>query len=325
MANEKIKAVTEEEWEECNKTNRKIAKEFLRQSQLSPATLKQYESAVRIFFRWVKDEEDNKSLYELKPRHGLSYQNYLVEMGLSPNAVKFKRSVVSSLCGFVEVFLSDECPTFRNIYNKQVPNVAKSNVREKVPLTSVEYKKLCKELEKREEWQMLAFLKFTFYSGCRKSEVHQLLKEVVTYEKVKDKNGKEKPYYQTKNIRGKGRGREGKPIKLIFDDGVKKALEKWLEVRGEDDCPYMFVSKKKNGETKHIDKGSFNYWLNTTFSEIVGRPIWVHLLRSSRATQLVEEEGKDIEAVKSLLNHESSETTKIYVVKDTDDELDGIF
>ena len=325
MGNGRLKAVTEKEWEECNKVNRQIAKEFLRQSQLSPQTLKQYESAVKIFFRWVKDELDNVTIYELKPRHGLNYQNYLVESGLSPNAVKFKRSVVSSLCGYIEVFLSDEYPTFRNIYNKQVPNVAKSNVREKIPLTGDEYRMLCAELEKREEWQMLAFLKFTFYSGCRKSEVHQLLKEVVTYEKVKDKEGNEKPYYQTKNIRGKGRGREGKQIKLIFDDDVKQALEKWLEVRGEDDEPHMFVSKKKNGEVKHIDKGTFNYWLNGVFSEIVGRNIWVHLLRTSRATVLAEEEKKDVEAIKALLNHNSSETTKLYIVKDTDDELDGIF
>lgn len=321
----KIKPVTEKEWEEVNKVNRRIANEFLKQSQLSPQTLKQYESAVKIFFRWVKDEWDNVEIYDLKPRHGMNYQNYLVDMGLSPNATKFKRSVISSLCGYIEVFLSDDHPTFRNIYNKQVPNVAKSNVREKIPLTGDEYRKLCDELEKREEWQMLAFLKFTFYAGCRKSEVHQLLKEVVKYEKVKDKDGNEKPYYQTKFIRGKGKGREGKPIKLIFDDEVKEALNKWLEVRGEDDCPYMFVHKRKNGETSQINKSTFNYWLSGVFSEIVGREIWVHLLRSSRATVLALEEGKDVEAIRALLNHNDSSTTKLYIVKDTDDDLDGIF
>ena len=325
MGNGKLKPVTEEEWSQVNKVNQQIAKEFLRQSQLSPNTLKQYQSAVQIFFRWVMQELDNKPLNELKPRHGLSYQNFLVEEGLSPNAVKFKRSVVSSLCGFVEVFMDDEFPTFRNIFNKKVPNVAKTNVREKIPITSEEYKKLCDELEKREEWQMLAFLKFTYFSGCRKSEVHQLLKEVVTYDKVKDRDGNYKPYYQTHNVRAKGKGREGRLTKLIFDDEVKQALEKWLSVRGDDCCEFMFVTKKKNGEVKHIDKSTFNYWASNTFSEILGREIWVHLIRSSRATNIVVEEGKSIEAAQVLLGHSSSETTKIYVVRDHDDDLDELF
>lgn len=325
MARSRISKVTDEEWEECNKINKRLAKEFLRQAQLSPETLKQYESAVKIFFRWVKDEWDNIPIFEMKARHGIDYQNYLDEQGLSPKGIRFKRSVVSSMCGYAEVFMADDYPKFKNIYNKQVPNVTNSPKREKIPLTLKEYTYLCDELEKQEKWQMLAFLKFTFYSGCRKSEAHQLMKEVVNYDYYSDQLGNKKEYYRTKTIRAKGKGKEGNPVKLIFDDDVKYYLNKWLEVRGEDDCPYMFVSKNKKGEVKHINKNTFNYWLSSVFSKIVGREVWVHLLRSSRATSLSIEEGKDIEAIRALLNHKDSSTTKIYVVKEDDDDLDGIF
>jgi site-specific recombinase XerD len=36
-------------------------------------------------------------------------------------------------------------------------------------------------------------------------------------------------------------------------------------------------------------------------------------------------EGKDIKSVKSLLHHESVSTSEIYVVRDTDEDLDDAF
>ena len=50
-----------------------------------------------------------------------------------------------------------------------------------------------------------------------------------------------------------------------------------------------------------------------------------HLWRESAATQLVMEDGKNIESVRALLGHESSETTRIYVIRDEDEDLDDIF
>ena len=37
------------------------------------------------------------------------------------------------------------------------------------------------------------------------------------------------------------------------------ALNKWLEVRGEDDCPYMFVIKQKNdGSVRQVAEETYN-------------------------------------------------------------------
>lgn len=323
----KIKVVTDEEWELVNKDNKKIAKAFLNQRQLSPKTLEQYESAVKIFFRWVYEYLDDVPLYKLKPRHGLEYQNYLIEEGLANGSVRFKRSVVSSMCGFVENFYDDldEYKTFRNIYNKKVPNVSNEKAKEKIPLTIEEYELICKTLEEREQWQMLAFLKFTYSSGCRKGEVHQLLKEVVDYKRVKDKEGNEKKYYLTHNVRTKGKGIEGLIRKLKFDDEAKDAIEKWLEVRGEDDCPYVFVNKSKDGTVKQLTTATFNYWTAKTFSEIIGRHMFVHLIRSTRATHIVVDGNQDIKTAQDILGHKSSETTELYVVRDESNLADGAF
>jgi integrase len=323
---EKISEVTQEEWNKVNEYSREKVEEFLLQQHLSPQTLKQYESALKIFFRFILEKCNNVPIYELKPKHALQYQNYLMKRGLSSSAVKLKRSAVSSLCGYMEVYYSDEYPLFRNIYNKKIPNPPKALRHEKKPLTQEEIDRLIQILEERKEFQMVAYILFSYDSGCRRGEVLQVLKEVAEYSYVKDmKTGDLKSYYLTHNIRAKGRGKEGKVRKMIFSDMSMEAIRKWVQVRGQDDCPYLFVYKTKQGETRGLNPTTFNDWCSEIFSEIVGRRVHPHQLRSSRATNLVAVEGKDIEKVKNLLGHQSSETTKIYVVKEGEDDVDDLF
>lgn len=328
----KIDEVTDEFWEnEVNETNKMLIEEFLMQGHLSPKTIKQYTSALKIFAKWVHDNVIPKGqaiIPNLKPRHALQYQNWLISKGLSPSGIKFKRSAVSSLCGFIELYYNDEFPEFRNIYTKAIPNVAKSAVKEKDPLTTKEINKLVTHLTKKKEWQKLAWLLFTYSTGARREETRQLRTEVITYEKHKDKDGNEKSFYVTHQIRAKGKGVEGKVRRFAFDERAMNAIKKWVEHRKEqveiDDCEYVFVSKR-NGKYKQLSANTFNLWCKQ-FSEILGgRPVHPHLLRSSRATNAVIEEGKDIKAVQKLLGHESSQTTEIYVVRDDSDDLDELF
>ena len=65
----KIKDITEEEWLSINIENRKIVDEFLREStQLSPQTLKQYRSGLKIYFWWLKNNFPDKLFFEIKSR-----------------------------------------------------------------------------------------------------------------------------------------------------------------------------------------------------------------------------------------------------------------
>ncbi|MEM4995021.1 tyrosine-type recombinase/integrase [Priestia sp. SB1] len=322
---DKLPEVTEKEWEEVNDFNRQIVSEFLEQGHLSPHTLRQYQSGLKIFFRWVKENCMNKPITDLKPRDALRYQNFLIGRDLSSSAIKFKRSAVSSLCGYIELYYAEDYPLFRNIYNKKIPNPPKTLKNEKKPLTPQEFDLLVKTLEEREEWQMLAYVWFSYSTGCRRSESVQLLKEVIAYNRVKDKDGNDKAYYITHNIRCKGRGREGKVRKLNFDDRAMDAIKKWLEVRDEDECEYVFVKKTKKGEVNQLSTSSLNYWCQEIFSDIVGRRVHPHQLRSTRATHLVALDGKDIKSAQKLLGHESSETTELYVIKEGDDDIDGAF
>ncbi|MGG1338992.1 tyrosine-type recombinase/integrase [Bacillus toyonensis] len=321
----RLAEVTHEIWEEVNPHNKQFVEEFLSQGHLSPQTLKQYRSGLMQFFAWVKDNRFNKPIYELKPRDALLYQNYLINQGLSSSAIKFKRSAVSSLCGYIEIYYSDDFPMFRNIYNKNIPNPPSAKRHEKVPLTKEQFETLVSKLEEKGDWQKVAYLLYTYSTGCRREESRQLLKEAATYDRYKDKEGKDKPFYMTHSIRAKGRGREGKVRKFTFDERAMEAMKKWLELRGDDDCEYMFVAKGKGGEYQQISANMFNHWCTNIFSKMLGVRVHPHLLRSSRATHAVVEEGKDIKAVQKLLGHASTETTEIYVVRDDSEDLDDLF
>ncbi|NFT08267.1 hypothetical protein FDF26_14600 [Clostridium botulinum] len=331
---EKIKPVTEEEWNNVNDESKQMVEEYLNELvDLSPKTLIQYTSALKIYFRFINEQCKNVSFYEIKSRDYLKYQNMLSRIGMSSSGISFKRSAVSAFNEWVITYYSDIYPTFHNYITKQIKRPAKAFVHPKEPLTEEELDKIVKVLEEKERWQQLAYLTYTYSTGCRREESRLLLKEVADYnitvkKKIeKDKDGNdveiERRYYITHEIRCKGHSHVGKVRKLKFDERAMYYIKKWLEVRGEDDCPYVFVSNYRG--IKQVSESVFGDWCHKYFEPIIGRRIHPHIFRESRATNLVVYQNKDIETAKALLGHESSETTQIYVIRDDSEDADDAF
>lgn len=334
----KIDEVTDDFWEnEVQKDNKYFINLFLQQGHLSPATRKQYESGSKIFAKWVHDNVlpiGEAKITDLKPRHAMQYQDWLGSKGLSPNAVKFKRSVVSTLCNYIEGLYGEDFEHFRNIFTKAVTNVKKTNIKEKIPLTLEEIDIIANELTKRQDWQKLAYFWFSYSTGCRREEARQLLAEVSDYEIkkviIKDKITKEdieKSFYVTHRIRAKGGGKEGKPRTFTFDVRAMEAIKRWMNFRAvqakTDNCKYLFVSNTKDGY-QQLSANSFNTWCEE-FSKIIGgKPVHPHLFRSTRATH-AKDAGADIKDIQTLLGHESSQTTEIYIVQDNSDSLGNLY
>lgn len=328
--------ITDEMWDTVNEFNRDMVEDYLaNQTHLSDRSLNTYKSALRIYFWWVKNNLKDKNCIDIKKKEFLRYLNWLTNRGMSDSAIKLKKSSVSAFNKFIEEYYEDEYPMFRNYVTSSMQVVKTGDVHAKVPLTEDELSHLYEELEKREEWQKIAYLKFTYSTGCRRAESRQLLKEVVNYSpnrkiiEITDENGHKKSVesvsYRTHDIRCKGRSKLGKIRKLQFGEDVMYAIKKWLEVRGDDDCPYVFVVKTKNGQARQVAENTFNDWCSGLFTEIVGRRVHPHLFRESRATNLVAKEGKSIEVAQKLLGHESSETTNIYVIRDDTNDADEAF
>lgn len=329
--------ITNEIWKQVNEFNREMVQDYLdNQTDLSLKTRPAYRSGLRVFFVYVKDYLKNKNFTEIKKKEFQKYLNWLTNRGLSDSAIKFKKSCVSAFCNYVMLMYEDEYPTFRN-FTVGLKVVQTGYVHEKKPLTPDEYIMLCEELKKMEEWQKLAYLVFSYSTGCRRAEARQLLKEVVDYPaketvvKVINDNGVEEEKiskkYLTHTIRCKGASLVGKQRKLKFGEDAMQWLKKWIDERGYDDCPYMFVIKQKNGDVRQIGETTFNDWCSGLFTEIVGRRVHPHLFRESRATNIVVYENKSAEVAQKLLGHNDVTTTKNhYIIKPDDiDESDEAF
>ena len=320
----------------CNEFNRKLRDEFIENStDLSPKSRTAYSSNLAIWFNYVRQYCDNKKQIDLKPLDLKKFQNYLLNRGHSSSDINNKRSAISSLNNYLLVYYGEEYPIFKNFVNKGVKKPEKSMVYDKEPPTKVEMDILISELEKRNEWQYIAYLKFTFATGCRRAESRQLRKDFINSElitkniKVRNENGveedQESKYYLTHKIRCKGAGTTGKIRQFKVSLEAMDALKKWIEVRSEDDCPYMFVTKYK-GKINQVSENTFNQWASRIFTPILGRRFHPHAIRSAKATIEVVEEGKSIESLQKLLGHNSSDTTRIYVINNSeDDESDELF
>lgn len=335
----KLPPITDEEYALCNQLNRELVEDFLVNStQLSDKTLFAYRSSLRIWLKWIKDNLNNKNVTEIKPREYLRFQNWLVNRGCSSSDIRTKRSTISSLNNYIEVYYLDEYPMFRNCVNSSIPVPEKSYVHEKNPPTRKEIMMLCDEVEKSNRWNkymIIAFIKFAFETGCRRGELLQIQKDIINAEKivkeveVRNEDGsvekKTAEYYQTPKIRCKGRGKTGKIRQLKFSDYSMDAFKKWMEVRGEDNVNEMFITKD-HGNYVPATPATLNDICMDILTPILGRRIYPHAFRSASATVRVVEDGKSIEVVRSLLGHNSAETTKIYVCGiDDEAEADELF
>lgn len=337
----RIEDVTDEMWASVCDFNRDLVEEYLEnQVHLSAQSKKQYTSALKIFFWWVKEKLNNKQCTDIKKKEFVKYLNWLTNKGLSDSAIKLKKSCVSSFCNYIMNYYEEEYPMFRSFVTSDMKVVKTGYVHEKKPITPEEYDMLCGKLAELEEWQKLAWLKFSYSTGCRRAEARQLLKEVVNYDPIEkeieiiDEDGHKNTVvsksYKTHTIRCKGPSVQGKQRKLQFSEDAMIAMKKWLEVRGDDDCPYMFVvhAKDEDGNTImcQTSETTFNNWCSGLLTKLLGRRMHPHLTRESRATNLVVNEHKSIETAQKLLGHNDSSTTvNHYIIRDDTDDADEAF
>lgn len=331
--------ITDEEYMECNPVNRELVEDFLSNStELSDRTLVSYKSNLRIWVKWVKDNLGDKPHTDVKPREYLRYQNWLLGLGHSSSDITNKRAAISSLNNYIVVYYSDVYPMFHNFINKSIKKPEKQFVNEKIPPTREEIDMMVDTLRnsyRKDKLQLIAYIKFCFSTGCRRAEALQIMKDIVNTEpivktvKIKDEDGnvteKEALYYLTPKLRCKGRGKTGKIRQLKFSQEAMDALKEWVDSR-EDNCEYMFVSRPYTNLVNHACESTLNDWCTNIFSPIIGRRIHPHIFREAAATDIVVWQNKSIEAARSLLGHESSETTKIYVISDDEDsDADELF
>lgn len=321
---------------QARKFNRKKIEEYLQHSpRLSPATLQQYRSCLRIFAKWIYDYCDNKKIIELKIRDGKAYQDWLLSHNGSTNNIKVKLAAASELCEYIEKYYEDEFPSFRNPIRKGREAMVQTPRKDKRPITPVEFELLMSTLEKRQDYQRLCYLVLTYQTACRRAESAQFERRIAQYSVedmhyYQDDYGINHNYFVSNSIRCKGAGKLGKVREFKISTDTMRYIRRWDKQRRElvnelglgDDAASLFVHIDRSGVTD-LTPAAFAYWFSDDFSKVLGRNVHPHDLRTTRATDLVVREHKPIEAVSVMMGHNSTATTKTFYVIDNRKDSDA--
>lgn len=174
-----------------------------------------------------------------------------------------------------------------------VYKVDKIKVRKKLRghLNEEEIKTILCFLEEKRDLRGLALFSLFYSSGCRLSEIHQLNRKSLDFER--------------KQFKVKGKGQKERPC--IFSDYAKRNILNYLNSR-KDNFESLFISRQNNRWSK---KAIQDYVKITAKRAGISKNTFPHLIRHSIATNLLKS-GHALEHIQLLLGHESISTTQTY-------------
>lgn len=308
-------------WQNVPQYNKDLINDFileLKATGKSAGTIKQYFNNLRIICIYLHDEVGNKEFRQLKKKDFRNLVLFFKEKGMSNARINSIKSAVSSMLEFASNEEDYEDDIIIN-YAGKIKGLAKDEVRDIVFLDWDEVMIIHNELKKQERYQELLLLCLFIDSAGRRNEVFQVKKDAIT------ENG-----YLTNEVIGK----RNKTFRLMYNDMTKEAYKLYIEQRGEDDIPELWISKQKN-QVKAVEKDSLYSWVISwrkilenhtgeykSFNAHSFRHICLETL-SDGTHYICKKLNKtfDINELKLLAHHESIDTTNGYLRDKSDDLL----
>lgn len=319
----KLESVTDEMYMKCNSETREMVEEyFSAKPNLSPDTKTQYRSALRQFIYWIYASCSDKPIYKIKKRDFIRFMSFLVNRGMSSSGLKFKKSAISSLCGYIEDNVTEdedmpEYSKFRN-FTTAFKDITLNYVYEKIPISETEYNKLKEVLLDDENYMALAWVACAFNTGSRRGGIVQFKTEC-----IKDGIPEGKSFVLSNKVREKGRSSDGKVCQYMINNECLKYINLWLEKRGYEN-EYIFTTNYGGG-IKRASREWASSLCTDTLSDILGRRINPHLFKSSAITHLLEQ-GKDMKTVSKYVGqHNDISTTQNFYDLRPDSGMDDLF
>lgn len=301
---------------------RGIIEDYLRDFSIksSPASVKIYRNNLKIFMCWNYRYNDNTPFIKINKRQFRSFFLFgTEEMGWGSSRYANVWSTLNSFSEWLENNYDDVYPDFKNNI-KKIDKIPRSYVREKTIFTKRELDGLLKWLGENNRIQEQCLLALIMSSGMRISETLRM-----TTDLIDDNNTAYNGlfYETTKQIKTKGRGRNGKPLyKYLIIDLFKPYYEKWLPIRKKimdeklQNHDYIFI--RQDGKPAQVStvRGWIEDWdtpLNGKhFYPHAGRHFWTSYLDSlGLEKQLIQElQGWASDTLVDLYNDNTSKDKK---------------
>lgn len=311
------------DWEQVNHLNKEIMEDYkmeLKQNQKSDGTINQYWSDWRIIMLFIYRKLNNKYILELTKKDFRKFSLWLSEeCNLSNARVNRLLSSLRSLLNYCE---NEDDLEYDNNQAKKVKGLPKKPVRDIVFLTDEQIMKLKNKLVEIGDYQKATLIMLAYDSAGRKNELLQVKKECF--------------YNPNRRYTNKVVGKRGKVFPLVYFDETYRLSQLYLNQRGEDDIPDMWVIGTTNKVS--ISEGTLYNWflyMNDLLEEIEGKKIGftVHSFRHTAlenyntgehymCKKLGKTDGFTLQELQMLAHHSSSDTTADYL-KEKDNELIG--
>ena len=299
MRSKRIVLHDEEKLSRVNPESISILKKFqidMTMRNLSPRTLKHYTYDLQQWFIYILDLQENRSLTELNDDDITEFLYYCMKGGNNAERMKARISTISAIYKFMRKkrIIRENPVEFIDRPRKGQPIIKQTF------LTPEQVALMRERLIDSKNLQLRTYAMLSLSTMARASAVASIRWDQVDLENKIIKNVLEK---------------EGKVVDLYFSDEVKYLLidlKKQREEEKRDDHGWVFYSGR-NGD-KPVNTGALNDWCKRIGAMIGVPTLHPHDFRHSGAT-LLRNAGMNLEDVSVLLNHESTDVTKKYYIK----------
>lgn len=251
-----------------------IKREGLRRG-LSNKTILTYSNCIKNFFKFHNKEPKKITKKDIK-----DYIDLLVDKKRAGNTLNVNLNAIKFL--------------FENVLNKKILlNIRYSKTPKALPifLTKQETKDLFNAIENKKHKLMIELM---YSSGLRVSEL--------THLKVKD-------FEFDKDYGWIRKGKGNKDRFFIIAEKLKDDIINHIKEDNLSDNSWLFKGNKEN----HISNRTIQKIIKKAAKKArINKKVHSHTLRHSFATHLIED-GYDLPSVQSILGHNSSQTTMIYI------------
>lgn len=319
MSNVYNRIYTKDKWEAVCDYNKDLMEDFLlelKAQKKKKGTIDQYRNDLRIMFIFILDELRNKPVCDLKKKQFRNYMMWLQSKGMSNARINRLMSALRSMLDYASNEEDYEDDIEIN-YASKVKGLTKESVREIHFLSDEKIETMYNHLVANQEYQKACYLALLYDTAARRNEIHQI-----------EKNG-----LLDRNFTNKVTGKRGKVFTLIYFDRSKEAIKMWLNQRGEDNIPSLWIVGKDENKRPASYVTLYN-WIQEfvdLYEELFGERIQfnAHSFRHSALESLSTGEHYickklnkqfELKELKLLAHHSDISTTDSYL-KCKDDEM----
>ena len=286
--------------------NEKIWNQYYRAMKmkgLSDKTIYNYECDLKQWFKFMNEEQFGLSILDATEDDIAEFLFHCQEQGNNANRIKRRMSSISALY----IFLKKKRLTRENPVELLDRPTNSKPVVVQTYLTTEQVSLMKEKLKENGDLQLEVYALLSLSTMGRVNAISNVKWKQINFEEC-----------EIREVLEKG----DKVVDLFFNREVKELLINLKEYRAANgiDTEYVFISKK-NGEYRKVATSTLGLWAKK-IGVMIGleHGLHCHDFRHSGAT-LLKNAGMPLEEVSTLLNHNSTDTTRKFYIKEDNKKL----